>query len=106
MTNQVKFLTNDDDYLNFVADLLGSRGFKISDNVFLSLNSSKLAHVSSLSIITDSFRLFEQGFIVFQQGSAKFSNEKDNSDSKENWELKYYRFKLCSLASIISIKTI
>ena len=51
MTNQAKFNKNNEDFLNFVADLLGSRGFKISDNFFQSLNSSKLAHISSLHLM-------------------------------------------------------
>ena len=48
MTNQAKSNKNNDDFSNFIPDLLGSRGFEISDNDFLSLNSSKLVHVGSL----------------------------------------------------------
>ena len=50
MTNQAKSEKNNDVFLNFVADLQGSRGYKISDNFFLSLNFSTLAHVTSLHV--------------------------------------------------------
>ena len=50
MINLAKSKKNNDVFFNFVADLLGSRGYKISDNVFLSLNFSELAHVTSLLI--------------------------------------------------------
>ena len=46
--NQAKSDKNYDIFLNFVADTLGLRDIKISDNFFLSLNFSKLAHVRSL----------------------------------------------------------
>ena len=50
MINQAKSKRNSDVFLNFVADLPESRGYKISDNVFLSFNFSELAHVTSLVI--------------------------------------------------------
>ena len=50
MINQAKSDKNNDIFLNFVADTLGLRDIKISDNFFLSLNFSKLAHVISLHI--------------------------------------------------------
>ena len=49
--NQAKSDKNYDIFLNFVADTLGLRDIKISDNFFLSLNFSELARFSSL--VTD-----------------------------------------------------
>ena len=46
--NQAKSDKNYDIFLNFVADTLGLRDIKISDNFFLSLNFSELARFSSL----------------------------------------------------------
>ena len=46
--NRAKYRNNNVVFLNFIADMLGSRDVKISDNFFLSLNFSKLAHVRSL----------------------------------------------------------
>ena len=46
--NQAKSDKNYDNFLNFVADTLGLRDIKISDNFFLSLNFSELARFSSL----------------------------------------------------------
>ena len=48
MTNQAKSEKNNDVFLNFVADLQGSRGYKISDNFFLSLNFARSAHMTCL----------------------------------------------------------
>ena len=56
-----------------------------------------------LPIIADSFRSLEEGFTVFGLGDEL---KKKDFDLKENEKLKYLRFKLCLLASIISIKTI
>ena len=50
MINQAKSDKNNDIFLNFVADTLGLRDIKISDNFFLSLNFSELACFSSLVI--------------------------------------------------------
>ena len=51
MINQAKSDKNNNIFLNFVADMPGSRDIKISDNFFLSLNFSELARVSSLVIV-------------------------------------------------------
>ena len=51
MINQAKSDENNNIFLNFVADTLGLRDIKISDNFFLSLNFSELARFSSLLII-------------------------------------------------------
>ena len=48
--NQAKSDKNYDIFLNFVADTLGLRDIKISDNFFLSLNFSELARFSSLLV--------------------------------------------------------
>ena len=51
--NQAKSDKNYDIFLNFVADTLGLRDIKISDNFFLSLNFSELARFSSLLFLKE-----------------------------------------------------
>ena len=58
--NQAKSDKNYDIFLNFVADTLGLRDIKISDNFFLSLNFSELARFSSLLL-----PYINVGFMIF-----------------------------------------